>query len=82
VKVAESSGAACTASAHGVRQLGPAEVFTSAPGGSDSNRTDSVDGDELKKFRLGIDAEHAATVRPHAMTAKIRPMIRPHTRTA
>jgi hypothetical protein len=56
--------------------------LTSAPGGSDSNRTVSVDGDELKKFKLGIDAEHAATVRPHAITAMIRLISDPATRTA
>jgi hypothetical protein len=26
----------------------------------------------LKKFKLGIDAEHAATVKPHAITAMTR----------
>jgi hypothetical protein len=56
--------------------------LTSAPGGFDSNRTVSVrtetvptvsvDGDELKKFKLGVDAEHAATVKPHAITAMTR----------
>jgi hypothetical protein len=55
--------------------------LTSAPGGFDSNRTSvrmgtvpvvSVDGDEPKKFKLGIDAEHAATVKPHAITAITR----------
>jgi hypothetical protein len=49
--------------------------LTSAPGGSDSNRNASVGGDELRKFRLGIDAEHAATVKPHATTAMTRLMI-------
>jgi hypothetical protein len=49
--------------------------LTSAPGGSDSNRKASVGGDELRKFRLGIDAEHAATVKPHATTAMTRLMI-------
>jgi hypothetical protein len=58
-----------------VRQVCPEEVLTSAPGGSDSNRKASVGGDELRKFRLGIDAEHAATVRPHATTAMTRLMI-------
>jgi len=56
--------------------------LTSAPGGSDSNRTVSVDGDELKKFKLGIDAEHAATVKPHAITAMTRLISDPTTRTA
>jgi hypothetical protein len=56
--------------------------LTSAPGGSDSNRTASVGGEELKKFRLGIDAEHAATVKPHATTAMTRLMILPRHRTA
>ena len=69
-------------SSHGVRQV-PAEVLTSAPGGFDSNRTVcvrtvSVDGDELKKFKLGVDAEHPATVKPHAITAMAR-LISDHT---
>jgi hypothetical protein len=55
--------------------------LTSAPGGFDSNRTSartetvpvvSVEGDELKEFKLGIDAEHAATVKPYAITAMTR----------
>jgi hypothetical protein len=57
-----------------VRQVCPEEVLTSAPGGSDSNRKTSVGGDELRKFS-GIDAEHAATVMPHATTAMTRLMI-------
>jgi hypothetical protein len=66
--------------------------LTSAPEGFDSNRTVSVraeivptvsvDGDELKKFKLGIDAEHAATVKPHAITAMTRLISAPSTRTA
>jgi hypothetical protein len=74
--VAESSGATWTVSSHGVRQACPTEVLTSAPGGSDSNRNAAVGGDELRKFKLGIDAEHAATVKPHATTAMTRLMIR------
>jgi hypothetical protein len=58
-----------------VRQVCPKEVFTSAPGGSDSNRKASLGGDELRKFKLGIDAEHAATVKPHAKTAMTRLMM-------
>ena len=34
--------------------------------------TVSVDGDESKKFKLGVDAAHAATVKPHAITAMTR----------
>jgi len=64
-------------SSQGVWQLWLEEVFTSAPAGSDSNRTAAVGGDEFKKFRLGTDAEHAATVKPHAMTAMTRLMITP-----
>jgi hypothetical protein len=85
------SGVTWTLSSHGVRQVTP-EVLTSAPGGFDSNRmvsvrtetvpTVSVDGDELKKFKLGIDAEHAATVKPHAITAMTRLISDPTTRTA
>ena len=65
--------------------------MTSAPGGFDSNRTSvrtetvsvvSVDGDEPKKFKLGIDAEHAARVKPHAITAITRLISDPTTRTA
>jgi hypothetical protein len=78
--VAETSGATWTLSSHGVRQVTP-EILTSAPGGFDWNRTVSVreidptvsvDGDELKKSKLGIDAEHAAAVKPHAITAMTR----------
>jgi hypothetical protein len=78
-------------SSHGVRQV-PAEVLTSAPGGLDSNWTVSVwavsvwavsvDGDEPKKFKLGVDAEHAATVKPHAITAMTRLISDTTTRTA
>src|ERR1700737_1119705 len=48
-----------------------------APPGSDSNRTAAVGGDEFRKFRLGTDAEQAATVNPHAMTAMTRLIITP-----
>jgi hypothetical protein len=64
-------------SSQGVRQLCPEGVFTSAPAGSDSNRTAAVGGDEFRKFRLGTDAEQAATVNPHAMTAMTRLIITP-----
>src|SRR5438270_2722760 len=64
-------------SSQGVRQLCPEGVFTSAPAGSDSNRTSAVGGDEFRKFRLGTDAEQAATVNPHAMTAMTRLIITP-----
>jgi hypothetical protein len=40
-----------------------------------SNRNASLGGDELRKFRLGIDAEHAATVKPHATRAITRLMM-------
>jgi hypothetical protein len=65
--------------------------LTSAPGGFDSNRTSvrtetvsvvSVEGDELKEFKLGIDVEHAATVKLHAITAMTRLISDPTTRTA
>jgi hypothetical protein len=65
--------------------------LTSAPGGFDSNRTSvrtetvpvvSVDGDELKKSKLGVDAEHATTVKPQAITAKTRLISDPTSRTA
>jgi hypothetical protein len=89
--VAEISGATWTLSSHGVRQVTP-EILTSAPAGFDSNRTVSVraeivptvsvDGDELKKFKLGIDAEHAAKVKPHAITAMTRLISAPTARTA
>jgi hypothetical protein len=42
--------------------------LTSAPGGADSNRNAALGGDDLRKSRLGIDAEHAAKVKPHATT--------------
>jgi len=76
-KVTESSGATWMVSSQGVRQLCPEGVFTSAPAGSDSNRTAAVGGDEFRKFRLGTDAEQAATVNPHAMTAMTRLIITP-----
>jgi hypothetical protein len=62
-------------SSQGVRQLCPDEIFTSAPGGSVSNRTDSLGGVDLKKLRLGIDPEHAVKVKPHATTAMTRLMM-------
>lgn len=74
-KVTENSLPGWTGSSHGVRQFCPSEVFASAPGGSDSIRSASVCGEEPRKFRLGIDVEHAARVKPHAMTAMTRLMI-------
>ena len=68
----------CTVSSQGVRQVCPEEVLTSAPGGSDSNRNASDGGAELRKFRLGMVAEQAATVKPHATMAMTRLMIGPH----
>jgi hypothetical protein len=76
VNAAESSGATWMDSSQGVRHAWPEETFTSAPGGSDSKRTVDVGGDELKKFRFGMDAEHAATLKQHARTAMTRLMIR------
>jgi hypothetical protein len=49
-----------------VRQLCP-ETLTSAPVGTDSKRSAAFGGDDLRKS--GIDAEHAATLKPHATTA-------------
>jgi hypothetical protein len=72
--VADISAATWTVSSQGVRQVCP-EILTSAPFGSDSNRNASLGGDELRKFRLGIDAEHAATVKPHATRAITRFMM-------
>jgi hypothetical protein len=43
--------------------------LTSAPVGTDSNRNAAFGDDDLRKSRLGIDAEHAATVKPQAITA-------------
>jgi hypothetical protein len=63
--VAESS-ATSSVSSHGVRQVCP-EALTSAPAGSDSNCIAAVGDDDLRKSRPGIDAEHAAKVKPHAM---------------
>src|SRR6185436_7272410 len=71
-------GATWTEISQGVRQACPDDIFTSAPGGSDSNRTVSVGGDELKKLRFGMEAEHAATVNPHATTAMTRLMLGSH----
>src|SRR3984893_17880097 len=63
VKVTESS-ATSRVSSHGVRQVCP-ETLTWAPGRTDSNRNAVFAGDDLRKSRLGIDAEHAANVKPH-----------------
>src|SRR4029453_16494787 len=67
-----------TVSSHGVRQVWPWVVLASAPGGSDSIRKVSVAGADLKKSRLGIDAEHAARVKPHATKAMTRLIVGPH----
>src|SRR3954454_14676136 len=64
-------------SSQGVRQLCPCVVRASAPGGSDSTRSVSVAGDPLKKSRLGIDMEHAASAKPHARMAITRLMVIP-----
>jgi hypothetical protein len=55
----------------------PNEVFASAPGGSDSMASVSACGADFMKsrLRLGIVAEHAASMRPHAVTAMTRLMI-------
>jgi hypothetical protein len=45
--------------------------LTSAPAGTDSSRNAAVGGDDLRKSRLGIDAEHADTVKPHATTSTV-----------
>jgi hypothetical protein len=75
--VTDISPPAWTVSSQGVRQLCPWTLRASAPGGSDSIRTMSVGGDDFKKSRLGMEAEHAATVKPHATTAMTRLMIGP-----
>jgi hypothetical protein len=77
--VAVNSVFACTVSSHGVRQLWPDDVLTSAPGGADSNRKASVVSERLKKFRFGM-TEHAATDKPHATTAMTRLILDPTTR--
>jgi hypothetical protein len=41
----------------------------------DSNRKTSVGCDALIKLRLGIDAEHAVAVKPHATMAMTRLMM-------
>jgi len=60
-----------------VRQLCP-ETFTSAPGGSDSNRSAAVVGDDLRKSRPGIEDEHAATIKLHAKTPMTLLMSKSH----
>ncbi len=77
VNVLERSLPDFNVNSQGVRQLCPSEVFTSAPGGSDSNRTASVGGEEEPKFKLGMVAEHAASEKPHAKTAMTRLMSKP-----
>jgi hypothetical protein len=37
--------------------------------------SDSACGADFMKSRLGIVVEHAASMKPHAMTAMTRPMI-------
>src|SRR5262249_56592761 len=71
----ENSLPGWTESLQGVRQLSPNEVFASAPGGSDSMANVSGCGVDLRKSRLGIVAEHAASMKPHATTAMTRLMI-------
>src|SRR5262249_27068032 len=73
----ENSLPGWTESWHGVRQLCPSEVFASAPDGSESMASVSDCGVDLRKSRLGIVAEHAATIRPQATTAITRLMIPP-----
>src|SRR5215468_6644640 len=73
--VTENSLPGWTESLQGVRQLSPNEVFASAPGGSDSMASVSGCGVDFRKSRLGIVAEHAASMKPHAMRAMTRLMI-------
>src|SRR6266508_1567277 len=73
----ENSLPGWTESWQGVRQLWPKEVFASAPGGSDAMASVSDCGADLRKSRLGIVAEHAASIRPQATTAITRIMIPP-----
>lgn len=58
--------AAGTASAHGVLQVCPADVFTSAPAGSDSNCSGTVG---VAVFINSPEEEHAASANPHAANA-------------
>src|SRR5215813_8792104 len=73
----ENSLPGWTESWHGVWQLCPSEVFASAPDGSESMASASDCGVDLRKSRLGIVAEHAATIKPQATTAITRLMIPP-----
>jgi hypothetical protein len=55
-------------------------VRASAPGGSDSIRSTSVLGLDLKKSKLGMDIEQAARAKPHPTAATNRHpllMVRP-----
>src|SRR5262249_23010449 len=76
VSVTENSLPGWTRSWQGVRQFWPNEVFASAPGGSDSMASVSACGADFMKsrLRLGIVAEHAASMKPHAVTAMTRLM--------
>jgi hypothetical protein len=82
--ITESSLPVWTTTSQGVRQLWPWDVFASAPGGSDSIRSASDVGDGLRKLMLGmlgmlgIQEEHAASEKPHAMTAMTRLIIGSH----
>src|SRR5262249_49190925 len=80
VSVTENSLPGWTRSWQGVRQFWPNEVFASAPGGSDSMASVSACGADFMKsrLRLGIVAEHAASMKPHAVTAMTRLMIQHH----
>lgn len=63
-----------SASAQGVRQVCPLEILASAPGGSDSNCTLSIDGSDLKISFIELD-EHAARASAPPMMAITRYII-------
>src|SRR5262249_53245374 len=77
VRVTENSLPGWTRNWQGVRQFWPNEVFASAPGGSDTMASVSACGADFMKsrLRLGIVAEHAASMKPHAVTTMTRLMI-------
>src|ERR1700720_934050 len=60
-------------SVQGVRQLGPSEVFASAPGGCDSNCKSAEFDTGLKKSTSEKDV-HAASISAAATNAALRPM--------
>jgi hypothetical protein len=76
--------AVATVSAQGVRQLGPIELFASAPAGSDSTWTVEAGGGAEGNFKsqLGIQLEMPHPARPSPKATPATPLTRPMTTSA